>query len=195
MSEAPIAAVVLAAGESRRWGEDNKLVASIGGSPMIRRTTEIAIAAEIGPVIVVTGHQPQKIRSALKGLKVTFARAADFAEGMSASLKTGIGAVPADCAGALICLGDMPYLLPDTARLLAMAYKPQGPWVALVPTWEGERGNPVLIGRPLFPQILRLSGDRGAKGVLAGISERVLEVPVADSGILRDVDRPDAIAG
>jgi molybdenum cofactor cytidylyltransferase len=195
MSETRIAAVVLAAGESRRWGEDNKLVAPIAGTPMIRRSVEVAIAAEIGPVIVVTGHQPQKVRSALKGLKVTYARAADFADGMSASLKTGINAVPADCAGALICLGDMPYVLSDTARLLAESYQPRGPWVALVPTWEGERGNPVLIGRPLFPQLLRLDGDRGAKGVLAGVSERVLEVPVADSGILCDVDRPDAIGG
>jgi molybdenum cofactor cytidylyltransferase len=67
--------------------------------------------------------------------------------------------------------------------------------VALVPTWEGDRGNPVLIGRPLFPEILRLNGDHGAKGVLAGVSERVLEVPVADSGVLRDIDRPDAIGG
>lgn len=193
MSEARIAAIVLAAGESRRWGKDNKLLALVGGTPMVRRTVEAALAAEVGPVIVITGHQPQKIRSALKGLEVTFARAADFADGMAASLKTGINAVPADCAGALICLGDMPYVLPDTARLLAKSYKPRGPWVALVPTWEGDRGNPVLIGRPLFPEMLRLTGDHGAKGVLAGVSERVLEVPVGDSGVLRDVDRPAAL--
>jgi molybdenum cofactor cytidylyltransferase len=193
MSEARIAAIVLAAGESKRWGEGNKLLAPVAGIPMLRRTVEAVAAAGIRDLIVATGHQWRQVRASLKGLSVAFAHAPDFAHGMAGSLRAGIGAVPADCAGALICLGDMPFVLPETFRLLAATYDPRGPWMALVPTWEDRRGNPVLIGRPLFREIMRLTGDQGARGLLAAIPERVLEVPCGDSGVLRDLDRPGAL--
>lgn len=193
MSKGQVAAVVLAAGESRRWGADNKLLAPVGGIGMVRRTVDAILAAGLGPVIVVTGHEWRRVRALLKGLPVTFAHASTYATGMAASLKAGIGAVPPECKGALVCLADMPFVQSETYAMLADEYDPRGPWVALVPTWEDRRGNPVLIGRPLFPEIARLSGDRGARGLLEEISERVLDVPVGDSGVVRDLDRPEAL--
>jgi molybdenum cofactor cytidylyltransferase len=194
-----VAAVVLAAGESRRWGRDNKLLAPVGDQsmvrrPMVRRTVEAVLQSGARPVIVATGHQPRLVRAALKGLDVSFCHAAGFAEGMSASLKAGIAAVPPDCAGVLICLGDMPFVAPATLDRLIGAYDPHAGWMALVPTYDGQRGNPVLLGRPLFAEIMRLTGDKGARPLFAAIPERVAEIPVDDPGILRDLDRPDAPA-
>jgi molybdenum cofactor cytidylyltransferase len=189
-SDPPIAAIVLAAGLSRRWGTDNKLLAPLAGAPMIRNTVAAVLRSAARPVIVVTGHDAPAVAAALAGLPVTFRHAAEFAQGMAASLKAGIAAVPPDCAGALICLGDMPFVKPGTLDRLARACGP----MAVIPTWRGERGNPVLLGRALFPEIMHLSGDKGARALLGAVPDRVAELPVDDPGILRDLDRPEAPA-
>jgi len=186
-----VAAILLAAGESRRWGAGNKLLAPIGGTPMIRRAAQSVLASRVRPVIVVTGHQAEAIEAVLADLAVTFRHAPDFATGLSASLKAGLAALPEHCEAALVCLGDMPFIQPETFDLLADAFDPGLGWTALIPTFEGRRGNPVLIDRRLFPEISRLSGDQGARGILASIPERVREVAVEDSGILRDLDTPE----
>jgi molybdenum cofactor cytidylyltransferase len=185
-----VAAILLAAGESRRWGADNKLLTPIDGRPMVRRTAEAILASAVRPVLVVTGHEADEVRAALVALPLSIHHAPDFADGMSASLRTGIAAVPADCLGALICLGDMPFVRPDTLDRLASAFSGQA---ALFPTSQGKRGNPVLLARSLFADIMKLTGDQGARAILTAIPDRVNELPVDDPGILRDVDRPDAL--
>jgi molybdenum cofactor cytidylyltransferase len=157
---------------------------------MVRATAEAILKSAIRPVLVVTGHEAAKVRAALMGLPLTFHHAPDFADGMSASLKTGIASVPGECTAALICLGDMPFVYPGTLDLLAEFYSDQA---ALFPTWHGKRGNPVLLGRPLFAAIKNLTGDEGARSLLRAIPDRVAELPVDDPGILRDVDRPDML--
>ncbi len=188
-----MAATVLAAGLSRRWGADNKLLALVDGAPMIRWTVQAVLGSAVRPVIVVTGHEADAIIRALDGLAVGFAHATSYAEGMSASLKAAISAVPLDCAGALICLGDMPYVRPETLDRLAAAFDPSFGHAALIPSYRGERGNPVLLGRALFAGIASLSGDQGARPLLVAAGEYVAELPVEDSGVLRDVDRPEAL--
>jgi len=181
---------LLAAGESRRWGDDNKLLAAIDGQPMVRRTAEAILKSAVRPVLVVTGHEASDIEAALAGLSLSFHHAPDFAEGMSASLRAGVDAVPADCPGALICLGDMPFVRPDTLDRLAGFHTGQA---ALFPTYEGQRGNPVLLGRALFADIMLLTGDQGARAILKAIPDQVGELAVDDPGVLRDVDRPDML--
>lgn len=193
MVSGQVAAIVLAAGESRRWGRDNKLLAPIDGTAMIVRTVGAVLASKARPVIVVTGHEADAVTVLLAGRPLSFVAAPDFAEGLSASLKAGIAAVPAECAGALVCLGDMPWISPATFDRLAEAFAPTGAKCALVPTYRGEWGNPVLLGRALFPDIGRLSGDRGARTLLSANPERVGEVSVDDPGVLHDVDQPSAL--
>ena len=103
-----VAAVVLAAGRSTRMGAINKMLAEIGGKPLVRIAVEQAIASRAKPVIVVTGHQHEKVEAALKDLPVRLVRNPDYAEGLGTSLKTGIAAVPENADGAIVCLGDMP---------------------------------------------------------------------------------------
>jgi molybdenum cofactor cytidylyltransferase len=180
----------LAAGESRRWGVDNKLLAPVDGKPMVRRTAEAILGSALRPVLVVTGHEAAGIEAALAGLNLSFHHAPDFAEGMSASLKAGVAAVPEECSGVLICLGDMPFVRADTLDRLAYAHVGQA---ALFPTYQGKRGNPVLLARSLFADIMRLSGDEGARTILKGIPDHVGELAADDPGVLRDVDRPDML--
>lgn len=164
---------------------------AIDGKPMVRATAEAILKSSVRPVLAVTGHEAAEVHAALKDLPIIFHHAADFADGMSASLKTGIAAVPADCTAALICLGDMPFIRPETLDRLAEFHSDQA---AVFPTWQGKRGNPVLLDRSLFAGIMTLSGDEGARSLLRAIPDRVAELPVDDPGILRDVDRPDALS-
>jgi molybdenum cofactor cytidylyltransferase len=188
-----IAAIVLAAGESRRFGTENKLLAPIEGMPMILRIVQAVLAAKARPVIVVTGHEARTVADLLTGLPVSIREASDYATGLSASLKAGIAAIPEGCDGVLICLGDMPWVNAATLDKLVDGFDPAGGWAAAVPVHGGEWGNPVLLGRELFAAIADLSGDRGARAMLAAARDRVMEVAVDDPGVLRDVDRPDAL--
>ncbi len=160
---------------------------------MIRRAVDIVLRSGIRPVIVVTGHEAESIAAALDGLPVVFAHAEDYADGMSASLRAAITAVPETRAGALICLGDMPFVRAETLDRLVEAFDPDAGHIAVIPSFDGERGNPVLLGRALFGDIGRLTGDQGARPLLAAAPGRVVALPVDDPGILRDIDRPDAL--
>ena len=156
---------------------------------MVRRTAEALLRSPVRPVLVVTGHERQAIETALAGLPLTFHHAADYASGMAASLKTGVTAAQSADA-ILVCLGDMPFVQPDTFDRLAAAYDGQA---AIFPTYQGQRGNPVLLGASLVPQILKLTGDEGARALLKSIPDQVAELAVDDPGILRDIDRPEAL--
>jgi molybdenum cofactor cytidylyltransferase len=157
---------------------------------MVRRTAEAILKSTVRPVLVVTGHEAADVEATLKDLPLTFRHAPDFADGLSASLRAGIDAVPAGCSGALICLGDMPFVRPDTLDRLAAFRSGQA---AVFPTWQGKRGNPVRLAHSLFADIMKLTGDQGARALLGAIPDEVAELPVGDPGILRDVDRPDAL--
>jgi molybdenum cofactor cytidylyltransferase len=166
------------------------LLAPVDGKPMVRRTAEAILKSAVRPIMVVTGHEAAEVRAALVDLQLSFHHAPDYAEGMSASLKAGVAAVPDGCAGALICLGDMPFVRPDTLDRLADAHAGQA---ALFPTFGGKRGNPVLLARSLFADIMLLTGDEGARTILKAIPDRIGELAVDDPGVLRDVDRPDML--
>jgi molybdenum cofactor cytidylyltransferase len=189
-----IAAIVLAAGRSTRMGAANKLVADVGGKPMVRHAVEAALASHARPVLVVTGHQAGDVRAALAGLDVTFVANPDFAQGLSSSLKAGIRAVPTDATGALVLLGDMPRI--GAAHLDAMiaAFASEAGAAIVVPMHQGQRGNPVLWPADLFGDMLALGGDAGARSLLARHAHRVREIDLGTDAVLMDVDTPDALA-
>ena len=156
---------------------------------MVRRTAEALLKSTVRPILVVTGHERESVEVALAGLSLTFHHASDYASGMAASLKTGVIAA-ATAKAVLVCLGDMPFARPETIDRLAAAYDEQA---AIVPTYQNQRGNPVLLGASLFSQILTLTGDEGARALLKSIPDQVTELAVDDPGILRDIDRPEAL--
>jgi molybdenum cofactor cytidylyltransferase len=187
-----VAAVILAAGRSTRMGGPNKLLAEIGGRPLVRIAVEEALASRAHPVIVVTGHQREKVEAALEGLDVQRVHNPDFAEGLSTSVKTGLGAVPEDVDGAIVCLGDMPQVRAPLIDKLVAAFDPERGALAVVPTIDGRRGNPVVWSRRFFPELMALEGDVGARNVIGRYPEAVLEVPLTDMAAFIDVDTPEA---
>ena len=187
-----IAAVILAAGMSSRMGS-NKLLADVGGKPMIRRVVEAALASEASPVIVVTGNNSESVRAALRGLDVRSENNSDFSKGLSTSLRVGIKAVPAGCDGAAILLGDMPDVSPTLIDRLIAAFDPAEERAICVATRHGKQGNPVLWARRFFAEMLAIEGDVGARNLIGTYGEMVCEVEADDDAPLTDIDTPQAL--
>jgi molybdenum cofactor cytidylyltransferase len=185
--------VLLAAGRSSRMGGPNKLLASFDGKPLIRRAAEAALASKANGAIVVTGHQRERVEEALAGLQVTFADNPDFATGLSSSLKAGIARVPAEAAGTLIVLGDMPGVSSaDLDRLVEAFRKAEGKSVVRA-THEGRRGNPVILPRALFEAVAHLEGDTGARHLVEAEGLDVIDVEIGEAAAV-DVDTPEALS-
>jgi molybdenum cofactor cytidylyltransferase len=188
-------AVILAAGAGRRFG-GRKLRAPFEGRPLLAGALDAAFAAPARLVLLVTDGDPELTRIArdhagalgrADDLEVIVA--ADAAEGMGASLRTAVAALPSDSGGAFVFLGDMPRVPPSLARDLARALRPGVDAVA--PCFAGKRGHPVLFGRACYPAQRSLGGDVGAREVLAALGERLALIDGPDDGVLFDVDRPE----
>ncbi len=188
-----IGAVVLAAGLSSRMGGGNKLLRPVAGKPMLRHAVEAALASAAEPVVVVTGNQKGEIAAALDGLSVRFCDNPDFSTGLSSSLKRGLSALPPDCDGALILLGDMPGVSAGLIDSLIAAFDPAENRGICVPTHGGSRGNPVLWSRAFFPEMHALDGDAGARALLARHPDQICEVEMDDDAPLTDIDTSAAL--
>lgn len=187
-----VGAVVLAAGFSSRMGV-NKLLLDLGGAPVVRHTVEAVLAAGL-PVLVMLGNAADAVTAVLGGLPIEIRRAERFAEGMGATLADAAQALPAAWDGALVMLGDMPAIDPETIRQVVAAFDPARGRDIVYPTFEETRGHPVLWGRAHFAALAALRGDAGARGLLTANRLRSLAVPVDDPGVLADVDTPESYA-
>ncbi len=188
-----IAAVVLAAGESRRMGDANKLTLPVGGVPMVARVVDALSRSGVAKVIVVTGHEAEVIEHGLAGRPIELVYNPDYAEGIGSSIRAGIGALGDDFDGALIALGDMPLVEPETIDRLVDAFASSAEPSVFVPTYGNRRGNPVLWSAEYFPELLALTGDVGGKSLFHRHARAICEVEVENAGIDTDVDTPDAL--
>jgi CTP:molybdopterin cytidylyltransferase MocA/enamine deaminase RidA (YjgF/YER057c/UK114 family) len=191
-------ALVLAAGRSSRSGPRHKLLApDDAGVPMIARTLRAVCASTVETVIVVLGYRAAEIRAAIDahapyGRDVGITIAADYADGLSASLRAGMRAVESrHPSGVLVCLGDMPWVGADViARLLARHRRTGAP--VTVPVHDGRPGHPVLWDRAMIPDLMALDGDRGGGALIRALGARVATV-TADAAIHEDFDTPDRL--
>jgi CTP:molybdopterin cytidylyltransferase MocA/xanthine/CO dehydrogenase XdhC/CoxF family maturation factor len=188
-----IAGVVLAAGMSSRMG-NNKLLMPVRGRALIQHAARAARDGGLDPVIVVTGHQAEAVRAALKDENVIFVHNAVFADGLSTSLRAGISALTDDCDGAMVLLGDMPDVTANLVRRLKAAFDPVRGRSLVVATAKGERGHPVLWDRRFFAAMCNLSGDAGAKSLMTTHAEKIFEIEAGDNAPLTDIDTPDTYA-
>jgi len=190
-----VAALLLAAGQSRRMGTLNKLLIGIDGKPMVRHVAEAVQASQARPIVVVTGHQREKVEAALSGLGIArFVFNPDYAKGLSTSLRQGIAALPKGAEAAVVCLGDMPKVSAGEIDRLIAAFNPVEGRAICVPTRRGKRGNPVLLSSRLFQELSNVSGDVGARDLIAAHPELVAEVEMEGDGTLLDIDTPQALA-
>ena len=190
---AGVAALILAAGQARRMRGPNKLLARFEGAPLVRRVAESALASKANSVIVVTGHRAGDISKALAGLDVQIVHNPDFADGLATSLKTGLSAVPESASGALVLLADMPGISTAIVNGLIAAFERKPAPAIVLPTVDGKRGNPVLWARAFFPELMAVTGDTGARHILARHEEAVERVEIGAAAGL-DVDTPEALA-
>jgi molybdenum cofactor cytidylyltransferase len=195
-----VAALVLAAGLSRRMAPRNKLlVRDAHGHAMVAVVVAAALKSRADPVIVVTGHEAPGVQASLRdtardaGREPRFVHAAHYAQGMSASLQAGIAALPMAASGLLVCLGDMPLVSSDLLNLMIDAFAAADRPAIVVPLCDGVRGNPLLWDRAYAGAFAELSGDSGARQLLGRFAERVVSVETGDEAVLRDFDTPDSL--
>jgi len=175
-------------------GGPNKLLAEVEGVPMLTRVVDAALASRAGPVLVVTGHEADRVCAALAGRPVRLVHNPESAAGLSTSLKAGLAALPDTADGVLVLLGDMPRVTAAELDRLIAAYAPDEGRAVVVPTRRGKRGNPVLWDRRYFTEMRGLAGDVGARHLIGVHDELVVEVEMDSDAVLTDVDTPEALA-
>jgi molybdenum cofactor cytidylyltransferase len=188
-SRARVSAIILAAGTSSRMGQAKQLL-PLGSSTVLAQTIEHAGAAEVDEVVLVLGSSAEPIRhqlspSLLAGVKVVVNQS--YEQGMASSLRAGLSALDPQSAATLIILGDQPFTLPQTLDQIIQAYRDSGAPI-VIPTWQGTRGNPVLLDRSVFPEALALEGDVGCRAIFGNHLEEIVNVEVEDRGVLLDID-------
>ncbi len=183
-----IAGIVLAAGLSRRMGQP-KLLLDWEGRPVIRRSVETLAAAGIEDLLVVVGPAHADVETALAGLPVRFAVNAHPEAGQAGSVVAGLRALAPGTIAALFALGDQPTVPPEVIPALARAFREGGRPIA-APRYRGVRGNPVLFAASVFPELLALTGDHGARAVVDTDASRVTLVDF-DIAMPPDLDTPE----
>ena len=181
--------IVLAAGRSSRMEGANKLLLPWKEQSVLQVVVELVCEVGLGEVVVVTGHQRAEVEEALRRYPVRLVHNPDFAEGMAASIRVGVQAAGGE-QGYLFALGDMPQVAGKTMLKVAEALKSRE--AIAVPVSNGRRGHPVAIGSAHRDALLALTGDRGARPVLAKNAANVVEIPVEDAGIFVDVDTQES---
>ena len=191
---ARVAALVLAAGRSTRMGAINKLLVPLGPRVMVRAVVEQLEASSVRPVVVVTGHEAERVAEALAGTGARLVHNPAYREGLSGSIRVGLGALPESVEAAVVCLGDMPLVAARHVDKLVAAFDPAEGREICVPVFEGKRGNPVLFARRFFEEMATIRGDVGARHLIGEYEEYVCEVAMDDRAVLIDVDSPQALA-
>lgn len=190
-----VGGILLAAGTSSRFGEENKLLVTVDGEPIVRHAARTLTESSLEWVVVVVGHEADRVRSAVSDLPVFTVHNPEYASGQASSVRTGISALRGwvDADAAVIALGDMPFVDSGTVDALVSAYE-SGAGTALAAAYRGTRGNPVLFDSRHFDALTEVGGDIGGRDILLGGDESAL-VAVDDTGVRRDIDEPKDIDG
>ncbi len=184
-----IAGLILAAGESSRMGTDKALL-RYQGHTFLETILETLRDAGVERAAVVLGHHAEEIQRVLRLDEVQVVINRDYQRGQTSSLQTGLKALDdAELEAIVLCLVDHPAVAAGTIRQLVAAFRQTGAPV-VIPTFEGARGHPTVIGRALFQELSALAPDKGANGVIRKYRPATQFVAVMDRGILLDVDDP-----
>jgi molybdenum cofactor cytidylyltransferase len=183
---ARIGAVILAAGMSSRMGETKQLI-RLGENTVLEQVMEIVRSSRVDEIVLVLGHQAETIkkRVGIKNLKVVINES--YQQGMGTSLRTGLAALSSGTNAALIVLADQPFVRAETLDRLIDQYEQSGAQIA-IPIYKGFRGNPVLLGRSVFPEVMALTGDIGCRAIFGNHVGGIVKVRVDDIGVLLDLD-------
>lgn len=189
-----LSAIVLAAGLSRRMEGPNKLLLPLAGMPLVRRTVDALVRHPFAEVVVVTGHDAANVEEAVRGASVRIVRNPTYEEGQMTSVRAGLAALSEPSVGVVVALGDQPLLTPEDLATLAAAFLARPECQVLVPTFQGARGNPIVLSRANVATILSRSGNFGCRQFVEKNQDLVTTFEMPNDHILRDVDRPEDYA-
>jgi molybdenum cofactor cytidylyltransferase len=186
-----VAGIILAAGESKRFGEPKQLL-DWKGQPFVRAVTKTALEAGLSPVVVVTGANAEDVESAVKDLNTIVINNEDWKSGQGSSIKAGINAFNSDShskiGGVIFLLTDQPQVTTSILRALIEKHA-EGLYPVVAPMVLDQRANPVLFDRATFADLMALDGDVGGRAILH--KHRVEYLPWHDDRLLLDVDTPE----
>lgn len=188
-SNARFGAVVLAAGMSSRMGEAKQLL-RLGENTLLGQVLENVRSSRAKDIVLVLGHEAEKIKERISIGNLTVVINESYQQGMGTSLRTGLAALPSGVDAALIVLADQPFVRAGTLDLLMDHYMRSGAQI-VIPTYKGFRGNPVLLDRSVFSEVMSLKGDIGCRAIFGNHLEGIVKFPVEDIGILLDMDSKD----
>ncbi len=188
-SNGRVSAVVLAAGTSTRMGRPKQLL-PLGGTTVLAHTIENIRSAGLDEIVLVLGASAEAIRQQLpqaliENLKIVVNHA--YRQGMASSLREGLSHVDPRSDAALILLGDQPFIQPQTLRQIMDGHRGSRAQI-VIPSYQGNRGNPVLLGRSVFSEVMALEGDTGCRAIFNNHLDTIFKVEVEDPGILLDLD-------
>lgn len=186
-----VSAVVLAAGESRRMGDRNKLTLTLGGEPLLRRTVRSLLASEVQEVVVVLGHQAAVVRPLIEDLDVGIVLNAHHEEGQMTSVHAGLAALSDAGDGVMICLGDQPLMTAMDFDALIRAFRERTDGSILVPVHRGRRGNPIILATAHHRQILEGDRNLGCRKLIEKNPHLVATVDLGSDHVVVDLDTPD----
>jgi molybdenum cofactor cytidylyltransferase len=184
--------ILLAAGVSRRMNGVNKLLLPFKNKTVVQMTIENLIQANIGKIIVVTGHQSEQVQKVLEGYPIEMVFNPNYATGMTGSIQTGLSNVDDDAAAYMIALSDMPFIKPEMYQLLAQQFENQ--WftnqkpLIIAPVLSGKRGNPMLFSNHFKPKLLAHDAPDGCKEIVMANADAILTVELATKGVFQDID-------
>jgi molybdenum cofactor cytidylyltransferase len=184
-----VAAIILAAGKSTRMGEAKQLL-RLGESTVLGQIVENVRCSAVDEIVLVLGSSAEAIRrqlppSLLEGVKVVINPA--YEQGMASSLQAGLSALDPQIEAALIVLADQPFVRPETLNQLGHEHRRSKAQI-VIPSYHGLRGNPVLLDRSVFAEVMALEGDIGCRAIFGSHTERTVKIEVEDEGILLDID-------
>jgi molybdenum cofactor cytidylyltransferase len=184
-----IGAVILAAGESSRMGEPKQLL-QLGGKTLLEQVLGNVRTAKVNDIVLVLGFAAEAIAQqvAIEGVKVVINES--YEQGMGSSLRVGLSALDPLTEATLIVLADQPFVRSQTLDQIIDRYRQSNAQI-VIPMYQGFRGNPVLLDRSVFPEVMALSGDIGCRAIFGDHLEGIVKVPVDDIGILLDIDSKD----
>jgi molybdenum cofactor cytidylyltransferase len=179
-------AVILAAGRSSRMGEAKQLL-RLGEHTVLGQVLENVRGSGVKDIVLVLGHEAEKIRERISTENLNVVINESYQQGMGTSLRAGLAALPPGVDAALIILADQPFIRPKTLGLIMDQYKRSSAQI-VIPTYKGFRGNPVLLDRSVFSEVMALTGDIGCRAIFGNHLEGIVKQPVEDIGILLDLD-------
>lgn len=186
-----LSAVLLAAGESRRMGNINKLTLPVGDQPLLRRTAETLSRCGLVELVVVVGHEQHVARELLQDLPLRIVYNEDFRDGQMTSVSCGLAALEKPCKGVMICLSDQVLLDTEDIRRIRRGFE-RCPTSIMVPTYKGARGNPIVLDYSHRQNILADKKNLGCRRLIEKNPELVTPLEMPNDHVLVDLDTPEA---